>query len=61
MTGTTLQQTINERGLTVRELAYRTGYTEARIYQLLRLGNKELPERTAIVLQHKLASALEEG
>ena len=54
MTGNELQETMNRRGLDVRDLAMITGYTEARLYQLLALKDKSLPERTAIVLQVKL-------
>lgn len=54
MTGYELRNAIRAANMTQREFAAKTGYAEEWISKLIRRGDKDIPERTAIVLQVKL-------
>ena len=54
MTGNELRELMAAQGVTPTALAYRAGYTEGRIHQVLRLRDATLPERTATILRNAL-------
>ena len=56
MTGNELREAMAAQDISVMELAYRSGYTVTRIYQVLKLGDAPLPKRTAAILQAALQS-----
>lgn len=54
MTGYELRNAIRAANMTQREFAAKAGYAEEWISKLIGRGDKDIPERTAIVLRVKL-------